>query len=212
MPDRLIPVPLPASELGRIVREAEVRGGRWFTFEVAAELALWRDLEPFGAERPPTRSLASRWGIPQPTVSRLIRKLLSSPVDGTSTIAEVVNHPPGHPGAATLENIAPRHLLTIVEEKVAMNGGLARIVERARGVAREDIVSEVYAKCLERQRTDGSYWQPHRAGLGAWVYAVTRGHLINLGKVIPQPSVAADVEGLIRAAERTPTPWCDKPR
>jgi hypothetical protein len=212
MPERLIRVCVPASEVDRLVREAEARTGRWFTVEAIAELALWRDLETFGAKRPSMRALAARWSIPLATVHWLIADVLPGTHGGTTDIGESSEHADGHPGAATLADVSSRHLLTIVKDKVGMLAGLAQKVERVRGLDRDEVVSEVYAKCLERQRTRGSFWQPERASLEAWVYTVALGHLRNLVNVTPQPSAAADVEGLGRAAERTPTGWGDRPR
>jgi hypothetical protein len=212
MPDQLIQVALPAAELDRLVREAETRGGRWFHVEAVAELALWRDLEAFGGKRPSMRALAARWSMPLATVHWLITGVLSTPHDGTTHIDESSEHAIDHIGAGTLEDVSSRQLVTTIQERLGQLHRLCREVERVRGLDRDDLVSEMYARALHLQTTRNSFFQPHRSSLGGWVYRLCRSRLLHLLEAQTQPMVAADPDGLARAAERHATTWGARPR
>jgi hypothetical protein len=193
----------PIAEVERLLQDAEHRGGMWTVLEVNADLALYADLTAMGFRRPGVRTLAERWGRSRSDAHRLIVKFGTSPLVRTPTIAEELGQ--GLP--ATLEPVEPRHLVTIVREKCGMLRADVDRACRARQISREDCVQEVYERCLRKQRTERSYWQPHRASLGAWVYQVARSHLRNIAAKKAEPMVVADDEGLGRAAERRPMDW-----
>jgi hypothetical protein len=200
-------IDIPLAEIERLVADAEHRGGRWTVLETHADLALWRDLAAFGFRVPSQRAMAKRWSLPRSTAQRLIVGVGLSGSGGTPHIGGSVGHPPGHPGTATLETVQPRHLVTTVRDKVRMLRGLVKKVRVVRGLDPEDCVQEVYRRCLEKQRTRGSFWQPHKASLEAWVYLVARSTLLHLVDKQADPMTVADADGLGRAAERRPMAW-----